>query len=156
MTSMRCTDTAIKKSMITQEKQDAWIFLAIKHLNVLFLLVERKSGHSVPQNYRNKYWMCTNANSSYFNSSLPNLILHMHTYVCIFTLIMVCVCARKLYLYHVRAVVQLKHLISWTSYRWLWAIRYRQTLNPLKKRASALNRWTMSSVPLIHLKKKLE
>lgn len=52
-TSMRHTDTAIQKSMITQEKQnDAWIFLAIKRLNVLFLLVERKSRHSVPQNYR--------------------------------------------------------------------------------------------------------
>lgn len=50
MTSMRHTDTAIQKSMITQEKQnDACIFLAIKHLNVLFLLVERKSRHSVPQ-----------------------------------------------------------------------------------------------------------
>lgn len=98
MTSMRHTDTAIQKSMITQEKQnDACIFLAIKHLNVLFLLVERKSRHSVPQIYRYKYEMCTNANSSYFNSPLPNLILHMHTYACIFTLIMVCVCTQVIF-----------------------------------------------------------
>lgn len=45
----------------------------------------------------------------------------------------------------------LKHLISWTSYRCLWAIRYRQK-QPSAKRGNALNSWTMPSVPLIHLK----
>lgn len=85
----RHSDSKVNENSGSPEKQnDSWIFSAIKYLNGCFLLADRKSRHNVIENYRNKYWMCTNANSGYYNSSLSNvilflpfLIIYIYTYI---------------------------------------------------------------------------